>query len=935
MDIEQKRLLVKRKLAKQKLMSQGNQQPAQEATIAPGATISAPLSGAGPDGQDIPWNEMGTEFNEQLYASDAPPNWAVAGETLSRDVPSNILGAPSDIASLLVNAVKGGGQLLMGQGDQPFNPVELPLGSDFFRENVFREVADKDTYTKGQKRASSIAGLGVEALAGGAGLASKAKQIEKLGPFAADMVEPYLKNAGSQLAKDAASGVGAGVGMETADGMGFGPIGQMFGMLLGGLGGAKSMDTVTGAYKAPMEILDNRRTVQMDDGGGDIKRGVQKSAARQLQSATQDPLLNVTGGKTTPAEMSATLQKNIDRNAADGIEGQTTAQMTDNFVLSGLENNQRVRNQVPFREQDMKLKESVTNKVRSLAPEDADVEAPQRIARQYGDEQLSGAQEGVDGARQQRYDLERQAQQVDETGSEIIAPVEAQRGQKGAASRQIDKDLTETLGERTETKNKAFEDAAEGSYVDAESFLQSVKNIEAEQPKLSLSDRNEFGRLKKKIAEFIPKSGTLEGPNSTAGSIPSEEVIKLRRSLNNKMREAEVRGDYDAKEAYGKLKKQINETFENDPNFKDANDNYKENYAPFFAEGRGKIYRDNKYRGDGTGKSDPDKIADIFLDDTRDAARDLSRIIEIGDTPENTVKAVEKYMSADLASKLGDKLNPRLVRNWIDDNADKLDEFPEVKAKFEQLQADLGSNRAKANETQIEIKKAADAIRDAEKNLSATQSRINRGVLGGLIKKDPDKYIKSIRTGDDRLQQIDEALEIIGDNEEGLAGFKKAYIDDIVATSTDVDGNLTLSKMSKVDQDAMGKILDAEEMNTLRRMGKILEGQRKLNVSATAGSNTADKLLNKGNKAALKAYLKLKYGMLKGGGIMSAITDGLDMLPGKAEKVDNLLSRAMLDPKVAKMLLDTDVSEVTTKWNKELTAAIASNAAYRSQDDDE
>lgn len=118
------------------------------------------------------------------------------------------------------------------------------------------------------------------------------------------------------------------------------------------------------------------------------------------------------------------------------------------------------------------------------------------------------------------------------------------------------------------------------------------------------------------------------------------------------------------------MRKAINQTIELDPKFEKANAAYKEDYAPFFAKGYGKQYRDTVQKGDGTGTADSENIAKFFLNKTSSAADDLQRIIEVVPDKQAADDAVELYFDSMLAQK--STLNPKVVRNFIADNADVL-----------------------------------------------------------------------------------------------------------------------------------------------------------------------------------------------------------------------------------------------------------------------
>jgi hypothetical protein len=883
------------------------------------------------------------DMSQQNEPQRQPPsNWDVAGDALGRQLPANILGAPVDIASMVIDAGRAGYSALT---DTPMGPrPEYVGGSDWFTKNLLPQYTNKEDYTGGQKLLSNALTLGGEGLLGGAGLAAKSRNVGSAGPILKEMLEPYMKRPVSQVAQDAAVGAGAGAGLTGAEEMDAGPIATFLATMLGGMSAAPTAKVVERGIRGQINK------------GESVIPGTSKRTLDDVRQHVTESQVGDDGQIRGPlvTDKKAALQ-NIDRSIADadelGVADPTLGPASGDVGLSMLEVRQRMKNPQKFAERDQQIRTGIAGKFSEyFSNPEADVTAPQRASSRLIEQDLGQRQSKIDDM----YGAENQAQQemrlLQEQGQQIPASIQARRGAEGRASSALNEQLEGALDQRTTTKNQKFEESAKGAFVEAKTLADLVKSVDAEAPKLA-PDAKLPDYIMKGIRKFIPQPGTLEGPNSTAGMIPADEVLKLRMYLDTEIRSLEQKGEFTKAKTLQSFKGKINETIELDPKFKEANEYYKQEYAPFFAQGYGKEYRDTVQRGKGTGKSDPGNIASFFLNKTSSAAEDLQRIVDIAPDKKAADDAIEMYFDADLARK---ELNPATIRNFIADNADVLPQG--VKAKYQGIVKSMMDNTEKQNEAMGRLNELKQTIRGAETDLKSTERNLMSGPLGKMSRFDDDKYVGDIMGAKDRKKQLAEIKSRIGDDKEAMEGFKEATVrwlskkikgtdaSGVSTPDTDMAGRpIVYSKLTNTfdeNREALAEVFSPEEMNTLNRMHTIMSRQGNLARRATVGSDTAEKLTQSEKQVmdTIEVALKVKFGMLKGAGLNKVIKQVRSTVFGPSQRVvdaETLLTKMAFDPRVAKHVLEADPLTIENgKWISELNALIATGEAAKAEDED-
>ncbi|TXH16741.1 MAG: hypothetical protein E6R03_04965 [Hyphomicrobiaceae bacterium] len=761
-------------------------------------------------------------------------------------------------------------------------------------------------------------------------LASKAKAAEQAGAPIANkfmqwMTKPYMGRAGAQVAQDISSAAGAGLATELARESDLGPVATLF----AGLAGGTASNFAHGGIEGVVRDLYANRKVNLPNGV-------------VAKASTIDNVKNEMEKRVV--DKNATI-KNIDDTLAMtsemGLPDPTLGTASGDIGLNYLENVRRAKDPVLFQVRDQELRSGLSNKLGDLSNPNADVTAPQRAAQQYIDDTLKTQQTGIDDLYQQQSGLEQAKTGLEQQAQDIVAPIAARRGAEGRASRVMNEQIgTEgALGTITKQKNQMFDDAAQGAYVDAPSLAKLVDEVNAEAPKLA-PDARLPDYIMNGINKFIAPKGTLEGPGSTANKIPAEEVIKLRMYLDSEIKSLRAQGKYTPADTLRSFKKKINQTFELDPQFAEANTFYKQEYAPRFRTPYGEKFRDLVHRGTGVGTDDADKVAGIFLNGTKAAKDDLNKIREIVPDQKAFDGAEEMYFDAMLAKK---DLNPANVRKYLADNQDILP--PHLKDKYQTLVQEMMGNKTAMDGNLQKITDLKKSIRDAEGTMRGTERSLNSGVFGKMAKHDTERYAESILSQPDAVTQAKAVKDQFKGNKEALDGIEEAFVQNLVRKATgkqsahasatgavdDMSRPVSFNSLTKELDDhreVLSVFMSPEKMNTLTRMQRVMSRLGNLQRRATSGSDTFEKLSSSQQDAIdlIGAAVNLKYGLVGGGMINRVVRESAKLMFSNKYKIDaeNLLTQAALNPKVAKAILEATPRTVENgRLFNELSALIA------------
>jgi LysM repeat protein len=188
-----------------------------------------------------------------------------------------------------------------------------------------------------------------------------------------------------------------------------------------------------------------------------------------------------------------------------------------------------------------------------------------------------------------------------------------------------------------------------------------------------------------------------------------------------------------------------------------------------------------------------------------------------------------------------------------------------------------------------------------------------------------------------------------GDPEAGAA-LRAAFADELSRRVTTTNKAATgdyeasyaaLARMFKEKEDMLADVFDQPgQMHTLRQGHKLLEVLRDAARSASAGSNTAQKMGAMATfveriQRPMEVALKARYGVLKGGGIARTVNLALQMLPDGEDKVQRLIERAFFDPELMTYLLKGKLPNMSAGASNKYVRSLLTGYVAGNTGDDE
>jgi hypothetical protein len=237
------------------------------------------------------------------------------------------------------------------------------------------------------------------------------------------------------------------------------------------------------------------------------------------------------------------------------------------------------------------------------------------------------------------------------------------------------------------------------------------------------------------------------------------------------------------------------------------------------------------------------------------------------------------------------------------------------------------------------------AEKETGAQLRARTRAVEKSPIGRVAGNDPLNAVDTVFSSGDPERAMEKLVLDTGPDGKARKGLKKAVSDWLMSGTTNSDRNKTtdrsrplsgakIENMFFENEKALAKVFDEKEMNALRIANNMTEIEANRNLQATSGSPTAERgwrsMLAGKAQNALEAGLKLRYGVLKGGGIMRSIRLAAQSLPDGNNGVDRILRQMQSDPELAKHLLTMDVSKINTPdWNAKLNRILSAFAGVR------
>ncbi len=908
--------------------------------------------------------------------------WDIGLQGVGRGA-ANLVGMPVDLTTGVMNAGIEGINLFK---DDPLPHITNPVaGSDWLADKFSKnweagggEIYDKSEMSGPEKLGYNVNTFGTEAFGGGAALAKKAatSAASKLPNMWDAFLEAYRANPQRALAVDTAAGVGSGAGVDAAESL-FpdNPIANLIGSLLGGSAGATGGGAMVSGKQGAESV------VKGFTDGFSFDKNIAKDPAMGTpvtHKAANRAAEHLQGEAANLPQAKANLEQNAQWYKDNNLPMPGTGALSDDVGLIGAERAARTEDPTPFLLRDREVKQAQSDKLKNMAPEVQNPRAAQEFAQGEANKQMSAAEQAAADVRTRKMTAEQQADAAAAEEVNLSAPIVTQRGGKPSASEALDREIVGgALEPKTKAKNEAF-DAVPNVERDATPITGLVQSIKAQANKLDPQQALP-SELVAKLDALAPDVKDVDGALLDAAGNPIKKQVNeggtgkvgfkdlqdLRKYLNTAAEKARSAGNFELADNLKALKGEINNEADRliasgGPGSAEAaaaKKMYEEEYAPLFAEGFGRTMRD-KIQKDSTGRTalPASKIADHFIaiNSPAEAAADLKRISAAAKNPAAAEAAVGNYFKAQIASMVkGDTIEPATLRKFLDNQKAQLENFPAAKAELETIYRNVLNGRGRKNALTDQVRGLANQLKQAEGNVGATQRRIDESVLRTLIDAEPQNAAASILGHADPEKRMDEVLKTIGPNKDAIAAFRRSVADHLehkmTGTRTEQTGTEDFAVLqSKVEafmkkpgvEKALGKLYadTPDAMNSLKVAQRIGRDMAKTNIQATAGSPTAENARRMQSMNTLEAALKLKFGMLKGGGLMRSLKLAMGTIPGlnNDDAVRRLIIRAQLEPELALHLYGRNVEKMPARlWTAKLNRLIGYSEAGRESADDD
>ena len=813
-------------------------------------------------------------------------------------------------------------------------------------------------------------------------------------------IKPYIDDAAGALSRDVAGGAGAGFGLagareipENVREMGGGSVGtiaDIMASLAGGVGGMGALDfgkaTATQLKSlagAPFGAGLAKEIPLAPDGDW---TPYSKRSADMAAETYQGYATNAEAAPEFLAQNRADLQPTL------GERLPTSGAMAEDPGIVALERRMATVDPNPMIRRDQNLNAATRDAIDTVAPEGADTANLVNAARAEAERLRATAQQGADAQiadRQGRVDTVRgRAENVEGIRREDAAPLAPYQSADAAAnaSRRLDEAVVDQtyLPDRA-AKNKLYGavDPQRTEMVDAQPLIDAAGKVRQQINELGPQGQQLPGEFVQRIERLAPQieevpSGVL-GPDGQPltrevnrggdGRAAVGDIVDLQKYTGKAREDARAAGNFDLADNIGALRKGGQGAVSGSPSAAAADANYRENFAPKYRAGPGdEMARFTKDidRDSTRSTTPPTETAGRFLSGPEKIAS-LRRVLDTSPAGEAGNAAVRDYLLSDLATsgvldqKTG-SLRPDKLRAWRNQWGSNLDAAPGFAREVDDMIARAQKGERISGGLAQQVKKAEEQLRDTAKkagrDVADVDAQINKGALGMVMDADPDKTVAAIMSDTNKsARRLSELVALTKNDEQARAGLKAAVRDFLVDKSTttateklpagDRRGPLSFAKVQKLfneHETQLAQVFSPEEMNSLRVVHKALEVQNLERVRVRSGSDTVEKLaqgnvekfLGSPTGKAFEAVLRLKYGMLKGGGIVAMGKRYMaGLTPEDGRRAIELIQRAAFDPDLAMLLATRKIPPGSPKYNALIQRGLAAGAGARAATEDD
>jgi hypothetical protein len=336
----------------------------------------------------------------------------------------------------------------------------------------------------------------------------------------------------------------------------------------------------------------------------------------------------------------------------------------------------------------------------------------------------------------------------------------------------------------------------------------------------------------------------------------------------------------------------------------------------------------------------PENAGRGFIEDASDpgaaaGALQLREILDLGSRrglPKTRLEtAVRDYLIRDLHESAGVKgITPAAIDQWSAGHRDILGHFPAVEAELAVYRGALLSSEAGAA-------RSAERLRMAESDRAAGLRALARDPLSAIAGADGPHVVGAILSSKNPEVTIRSLMHHFKGNSAAVASLKRAVQDHIWRTTTAAStlgpeampSLAGLRTVAERHDNVLREILSPEEMSYLHRARNVATSLSDIKTAVPADIHRSA-TAGQGVSSVLQALLRYRFGILRTGGILKTMRDlkaGLGLggeLSGPV--MDRLITQAMVDPQVAKTLLETRVDSRGFLENSMPVGSIVSGA---------
>ncbi|HEY5798470.1 MAG TPA: hypothetical protein VIU82_25995 [Bosea sp. (in: a-proteobacteria)] len=826
-------------------------------------------------------------------------------------------------------------------------------------------------------------GLSAATGAGAGGLALLRRGVQRAGQIAAEKLagekvipkafdataKTYAEAPVATVARDVVGGFGSGTALgatknlpeEYRGAMGGtgGVIADVLGSLLGGVGAVGAQNLGALALRSGEKTIGTVPFLgkKLNWNSADNTPGLHDENLNPYTKRAVDMAAETYQGQATRADSVApTLEANrADLQPVLGDRLPSPGALAEDPGIVRLERQVAMQDNAPFIRSEQDFNAGVRDVVDGIAPDGDPIKlqaaAQAEAARLRGETQA--ANDAALAERQARVDtVEGRQQRVGEIrqGDVDQLPVpqypDTPDAAKARASTSLDNAIVDQtyIPDRTQKNTLYAEGADPNMPIDTRPMAEAAGRV---------AQRVE--QLPESIRPNAANPALVEDMQGTT-QLPYRAAQDTRMQLSEQRNAARESGEFQRADNIGEIQRPLNEAL--DAANPQASANYRENFAPKYRDGG--AVEDLTRKVDRNQRPDPSQTAATVSKTPEDIAG-VRRVLDESPARPQGDAAAREYLYADMAEKglvdtKSGAIRPDRLRNWLAKNSNQLEMAPGMRAEIDNVLARAQKGERVSDGLAQQIKDSRAKLKETERaagrSEKETEDRINKGALGAVIDADPDKAVAAVMSNS--LNSGGRMRELAGltkNDPEARAGLKAAVRDFIVekgqTTATeklppgDRRGPLSPAATRKLfneHEKVLAEVFDPDEMNAMRVVQKALDLQKTEQVRVTSGSDTMQKLVQSGFNSfrdsvqgkAAEAVIRLKFGMLKGGGLISTVGRYVNnMTPEDGKRAMELIQRAALEPEIALILATKKIPPGSPRYASTIQKFLATDAGVK------